>query len=157
MKTRKKSELFSMSFLDIMACGFGALVLILLISEFQEAEIKVVINDANKFLDANDLMESRINELSDIEDKIDTELIELTQINNDIKKLKIILKKRQLISKNLNDLASDNENSINKNTGETKAFFNMGIKNNWKTLLDKNSRSLIEEEFQHEMIELGYL
>ena len=55
MKTRKKSELFSMSFLDIMACGFGALVLILLISEFQETEIKVVINDANKFLDANDL------------------------------------------------------------------------------------------------------
>ena len=73
-----------MSFLDIMACGFGALVLILLISEFQETEIKVVINDANKLLDTNDLMETRINELSVIDDKIDTELIELSQINNNI-------------------------------------------------------------------------
>lgn len=103
-----------MSFLDIMACGFGALVLILLISEFQETEIKVVINDANRFLDANDLMETRINELSVIDNKIDTELIELSQINNNIKKLNLILKKRQLIAKNLNDLASDNQYSINK-------------------------------------------
>ena len=33
MKEKKTTEVFSMSFLDIMACGFGALVLILLISE----------------------------------------------------------------------------------------------------------------------------
>ena len=39
MNKRKNNEVFSMSFLDIMACGFGALVLILLISEFNEVEI----------------------------------------------------------------------------------------------------------------------
>ena len=39
MKEKKTTEVFSMSFLDIMACGFGALVLILLISEFNEVEI----------------------------------------------------------------------------------------------------------------------
>jgi hypothetical protein len=49
------------------------------------------------------------------------------------------------------------ENSTNNNTGENKVFFNMGIKNDWKTLLDNNSRSLIEEKFKLEMIELGYL
>ena len=32
---RKATEIFSMSFLDIMSCGFGAIVLILLISQFQ--------------------------------------------------------------------------------------------------------------------------
>ena len=49
------------------------------------------------------------------------------------------------------------ENSINKSTGERNVFFNMGIKNDWKKLLDKNSRSLIEEKFKDEMTELGYL
>ena len=32
---RQDSQVFSMSFLDIMSCGFGALVLILLISQFK--------------------------------------------------------------------------------------------------------------------------
>ena len=49
------------------------------------------------------------------------------------------------------------ENSINKNLGESNVFFKMGIKNDWKKLLDKNSRSLIEQKFKEEMIELGYL
>ena len=49
------------------------------------------------------------------------------------------------------------ENSINKKTGKSNVFFNMGIKNDWKKLLDKNSISMIEEKFRDEMIELGYL
>ena len=48
------------------------------------------------------------------------------------------------------------ENSINKSTGLKNSFFNMGVKNDWKKLLDNNSRSLIEEKFKDEMIELGY-
>ena len=36
---RKNTEIFSMSFLDIMSCGFGAIVLILLISQFKTSEI----------------------------------------------------------------------------------------------------------------------
>ena len=39
MIKKKTNEIFSMSFLDVMACGFGALVLILLISNFQESPI----------------------------------------------------------------------------------------------------------------------
>jgi hypothetical protein len=49
------------------------------------------------------------------------------------------------------------ENSTNKNDGGTKVFFNMGEKNDWKRLLDKKSKLLIEEKFRQEMIELGYL
>tara|TARA_B110000027_G_scaffold63688_1_gene68274 strand:- start:94 stop:972 length:879 start_codon:yes stop_codon:yes gene_type:complete len=49
------------------------------------------------------------------------------------------------------------ESSINKKTGEIKTFFKMGAKNDWKKLLNDNSRSLIEIKFKHEMIELGYL
>ena len=39
MIKKKTNEIFSISFLDVMACGFGALVLILLISNFQESPI----------------------------------------------------------------------------------------------------------------------
>ena len=35
---RKSTEIFSMSFLDIMSCGFGAIVLILLISQFKTSD-----------------------------------------------------------------------------------------------------------------------
>jgi len=49
------------------------------------------------------------------------------------------------------------ENSINKSTGKSNVFFKMGIKNDWKKLLDENSKNLIEQKFKDEMIELGYL
>jgi len=59
--------------------------------------------------------------------------------------------------KRLEDKGMFDENSINRITGESKVFFNMGAKNDWKILLDNKSRYLIEEKFKHEMTELGYL
>ncbi len=44
-----------------------------------------------------------------------------------------------------------------KDLNEDKVFFNMGVKNDWKILLDNKSRFLIEEKFKNEMTELGYL
>ena len=40
---------------------------------------------------------------------------------------------------------------------ETKKFFNLGPKNNWKDLLPNQIRLEIEKKFRKEMIELGYL
>lgn len=114
MKVKKKYELFSMSFLDIMACGFGALVLILLISEFQETEIEVVTNDANDYLEAKELMDSQINKLARLEEEIEDELLNLSNIIKDKQQLEVILKKRQLVAKNLKSLASSKEYSIDK-------------------------------------------
>tara|TARA_B100001057_G_scaffold133449_1_gene132817 strand:- start:1222 stop:2175 length:954 start_codon:yes stop_codon:yes gene_type:complete len=45
LKKKEPREIFSLSFLDIMSCGFGAIVLILLISQFQTNE--VIIEDNN--------------------------------------------------------------------------------------------------------------
>ena len=59
--------------------------------------------------------------------------------------------------KRLEDKGMFDENSINSSTGESKVFFNMGVKNDWRILLDSKSRSLIEEKFKYEMTELGYL
>tara|TARA_X000000950_G_C13909412_1_gene658332 strand:+ start:81 stop:272 length:192 start_codon:yes stop_codon:yes gene_type:complete len=36
-------------------------------------------------------------------------------------------------------------------------FFNLGKKNNWKMILDKNILNELEKNFQKEMKELGYM
>mgnify|MGYP001443956068 CR=1 FL=1 len=42
-------------------------------------------------------------------------------------------------------------------TGEKIKFFNLGIKNDWKKLLDKKIRGNLEKELENEMRELNYL
>ena len=49
------------------------------------------------------------------------------------------------------------ESAINKKTGKKVKFFNLGEKTNWRNSLSKNVKNKIEEEFEKEMIELGYL
>ena len=44
-----------------------------------------------------------------------------------------------------------------KNTGLNKKFFNLGSKNDWKKLLDKQIRFELEENFKKEMQELNYI
>ena len=49
------------------------------------------------------------------------------------------------------------ESVKDKSTGKNKKFFNLGPKNDWKNLLDDKIRKEIENKFDQEMIELGYL
>ena len=49
------------------------------------------------------------------------------------------------------------EAKINKETGEKIPFFNLGPKNNWKTMLIPEIRTKLEKAFKKEMKELGYL
>tara|TARA_B100001287_G_scaffold97812_1_gene82267 strand:- start:610 stop:1452 length:843 start_codon:yes stop_codon:yes gene_type:complete len=45
----------------------------------------------------------------------------------------------------------------NATTGEKIKFFNLGIKNDWKTLLDPQIKQSLEKELKEEMKELNYL
>ena len=49
------------------------------------------------------------------------------------------------------------EASENLQTGEKIKFFNLGIKNDWKKLLDKKIKENLEKELEQEMKELEYL
>ena len=49
------------------------------------------------------------------------------------------------------------ESSIESDTGKRKAFFNLGLKNDWKKILDNKNKKKIETSFKKEMSELGYL
>ena len=115
MKQKKVQEVFSMSFLDIMACGFGALVLILLISEFQETTIvEDLKNDANELIKVNDIKEIKIKERDMLTKTIDSEVNKLVALNKSLDNLNKNLKKRTAIASNLSEFASDTNFSINK-------------------------------------------
>ena len=49
------------------------------------------------------------------------------------------------------------ESKIDKKTGKKIPFFNLGAKNIWENSLDPNIRKKIENSFEKEMFELGYL
>ncbi len=49
------------------------------------------------------------------------------------------------------------EAKTDKKTGKKIKFFNMGIKNDWKNLLDKKIKENLEKELENEMRELNYL
>ena len=49
------------------------------------------------------------------------------------------------------------ESKVDENTKKKIPFFNLGPKNNWKKLLDDNTKKKIEKTFEKEMKELNYL
>jgi len=59
--------------------------------------------------------------------------------------------------KNLEKEETFYEGVLDKKTGQRKTFFNLGPKNDWRKILDKRNREIIEKYFKEEMLELGYL
>ena len=49
------------------------------------------------------------------------------------------------------------DEAIYSSDGRKKPFFNLGRKNNYKNLLSKETTKEIEDAFNKEMVELGYL
>ena len=74
---------------------------------------------------------------------------------NDNKKFEIKLIKKKL---NIESLKKQEELKGFKEAPEnSNKFFNLGPENNWQKLLDTQIKEDIEESFQKEMSELGYL
>ena len=77
----------------------------------------------------------------------DLDMIKLNKVikNTEFEKMKI---------KEQNEIFSE---AVTDKDGKRKNFFNLGPKNDWRRLLDKQNRDKIEKNFEKEMIELGYL
>lgn len=85
MKKDKSNSIFSFSFLDVMACGFGALVLILLISEFNKTdEVDIQFNDFNNLSDSKNRLTSLENDLENIKSRYLIEISEANLNNNNL-------------------------------------------------------------------------
>tara|TARA_B100001094_G_C18172938_1_gene796221 strand:- start:509 stop:1456 length:948 start_codon:yes stop_codon:yes gene_type:complete len=112
VKEKKTSEVFSMSFLDIMACGFGALVLILLISEFNEVEIIENKYTANLFLKKQDEMVTKTNQLNNIDEELTTKIKNLISIQDELNNVKNKLRNRANIVEELSELSQVRQSKI---------------------------------------------
>ena len=70
---------------------------------------------------------------------------------------KVILNSSFNNLQNLEKEGMFNENAFNTKIGMEKKFFHLGIKNDWKKMLNKKLLLKIENIFNKEMLELGYL
>ncbi len=112
MKEKKTTEVFSMSFLDIMACGFGALVLILLISEFNEIEIIENKYTADLFLTKQDEVVTKTNQLNDVDRELTSKIKNLISIQDELDKVKSNLKNRTNVVQSLTELSQLKQSQI---------------------------------------------
>ena len=112
MKEKKTTEVFSMSFLDIMACGFGALVLILLISEFNEIEIIENKYTYNLFLTKQDEVVTKTNQLNDVDRELTSKIKNLISIQDELDKVKSNLKNRANVVQSLTELSQLKQSQI---------------------------------------------
>tara|TARA_B100001059_G_scaffold48896_1_gene41908 strand:- start:2345 stop:3292 length:948 start_codon:yes stop_codon:yes gene_type:complete len=112
VKEKKTTEVFSMSFLDIMACGFGALVLILLISEFNEIEIIENKYTADLFVEKKDEVITKTNQLDEVDKELTSKLRNLISIQEELDKVKNFLTKRTTVAESLTELSQLKESQI---------------------------------------------
>ena len=76
----------------------------------------------------------------------------------DIAKLNKVIKTTEFEKmKNLENQNQFREAVVDQKTKKKKPFFNLGPKNRWEYLLDKKNREKIENVFEKEMQDLGYL
>ena len=98
------------------------------------------------------------------ENLLNNPIQEFSKISNYFSKL---LNKKFSEKKIENSIKSNSFNNLKKMeelkgfgefiTNNNKKFFNLGPKNNWKTLLEKHTADEIKAKFNQEMKELGYL
>ena len=80
------------------------------------------------------------------------------KVNLDMVKLNKAIKSTEFDKiKNLEKNETFYEAVVDEKTGKRKAFFNLGPKNDWRSILVEKNREKIEECFKEEMQELGYL
>ena len=112
MKEKKTTEVFSMSFLDIMACGFGALVLILLISEFNEIEIIENKYTADLFLKKQDEVVTKTDQLNDVDKELTSKIKSLISIQEELDKVNSNLNNRENVVQSLTELSQLKQSQI---------------------------------------------
>jgi len=150
MNKRKNNEVFSMSFLDIMACGFGALVLILLISEFNEVEIIENKYTAEMFLNIKNQLNQKKSDLSITQDNLDSKINELITIRTDLEATLNELKQKEEVVKNLSNLSDATSSQISVKTIELSstpkqiAASGIRIDSDYLIFIIDNSGSMIE-------------
>ncbi len=77
--------------------------------------------------------------------------------NFDMVKLNKVIKNTEFEKMKIKEENEIFSEAVTDKDGKRKVFFNLGPKNDWRRLLDKKNKDKIEQHFEKEMIELGYL
>lgn len=150
MRKRKNNEVFSMSFLDIMACGFGALVLILLISDFREVEIIEQKYSADLFLEKQNIQNDLNSRLNSLELNTDKKISELIKLQEEISSLNANLREKENVVNSLNNITDSTSSQIElkkldiKSTTEQISASGILIDSNYLIFIIDNSGSMTE-------------
>ena len=150
MRKIKNNEVFSMSFLDIMACGFGALVLILLISDFREVEIIEQKYSADLFLEKQNIQNDLISRLNSLELNTDKKISELIKLQEEISSLNANLREKENVVNSLNNITDSTSSQIElkkldiKSTTEQISASGILIDSNYLIFIIDNSGSMTE-------------
>ena len=110
---RRKREIFTLSFLDIMACSFGAILLIILISNFNDFE-EPDLSALNEFrkneqIKKNEIFRTELTTTLDkLKNKNSTLETELAEVERDIRRNKNIIEK---IEKDTNEIKNSSINT----------------------------------------------
>ncbi len=110
MKRRKGIENTLFSFLDVISCGFGAIVMLVLIYKFNPS------NKVENFVDENDAYLSKLDELQSINNnlkKINKQLTNnLLEVNQDFFETKSSIKNKQVVLDSIYTKNKDLEDSV---------------------------------------------
>ena len=106
MKVRKRNfEIFNLSFLDVISCGFGAVVLLVLISNFSENSKSADHEDSQKLLPVvlklEETVETLSRELEEVLASLSGKETVITGLQNSAQRLTDSLVKRQQSNENL--------------------------------------------------------
>ena len=123
---------FSLSFLDIMSCGFGAVVLVFMIIDHSIKEDVLNSNQTSQM--EVDLLKSRIEKENERSETLDSKTLELnseiTRLQNSIESLKSDLSKLNALNAepvkkvpSEQDLAILNQKIIKMEAGDTRRFW----------------------------------
>ena len=121
-------------------------------------------NSWKSFKSVNKYLLIKYEDLIKEKDKI---FYEILKFIHNLKNVEFILDKKKFnnvldstdfgkVQKLENKIGFD-ESMINKKTGKKVKFFNLGKKNNWQSLLEPKLQNKIQEAFEKEMKELGYI
>jgi translation initiation factor 2 beta subunit (eIF-2beta)/eIF-5 len=138
---RKQREIFSLSFLDIMSCSFGAILLIILISNFSESnepDLSLLKEKRN-----NDIIQK--NEM--LEEQYIDEINKLLSINNSLKKeisnINALVETNRKVSSNIkNNINKLNEKEKNKPKDQLTSVAGLSVDANYVIFIIDNSGSM---------------
>jgi hypothetical protein len=138
---RTKREIFSLSFLDIMSCSFGAILLIILISNFSESnepDLSILKEKKN-----NDIIQRNENLKEEYIDEINKLISENNSLKSEIAKTNALVETNRTVSSNIEEAINIlNKNKLTNPVEQLSSVAGLSVDANYVIFIIDNSGSM---------------